>query len=316
MVPKHPLGETEEWREQAAGSSGPGPSHAVWFLAKSHPCLCLSSSIPHGGREDAWSPEVSDRAHAVQWGREGWRASLHWAQGTLGRPGGWQPGKLRRNPRPTRCGTYLDEKEQQKVWEADPYQAAPGSPAWPPLPHLICATLQTGVNIFNFPIERLKLKERRRNFSKVTPLGSSRTVKKPGRVASEPPRPTPRAVPMTYRQQAGDSRARGPRGRLSGEHLVSRAQGLAVGGGISAGLWSLLSSDALESMVGKGQWCWEWGGVRSGHVSVQVRSRGRHHWDEVEAQSHMMSKGAKFYLECLFFKNLEEDSTCYWWMLF
>ena len=31
VVPKHPLGETEEWREQAAGSRGPGPSHAVWF---------------------------------------------------------------------------------------------------------------------------------------------------------------------------------------------------------------------------------------------------------------------------------------------
>ena len=31
---KHPLGETEAWREQAAGSSGPGPSraaNAVWL---------------------------------------------------------------------------------------------------------------------------------------------------------------------------------------------------------------------------------------------------------------------------------------------
>ena len=137
-----------------------------------------------------------------------------------------------------------------------------------------------------------------------------------GLVALEPHRPTPRAVPMTCRQQEGDSWARGPGGRLSREHLVSRAQGLPAGGGVSAGLWRMLSSDPLESMVGKGQWCWEWWEVRSDCMSVKVRSCGWHHWDKVDAQSHMMSKGAKFYLECLFSKNLEENGTCYWWMLF
>ena len=209
------------------------------------------------GREDAWNPEVSAKARAVHCGREGWRAALHWAQATLGRPGGCQPGELRRSPRPMRCGTYLDEQWQQKVREADPYRAAPGSPSWPPLPRLSCATLQSGVNIVNFQIETESQRETEEFLQSHTP-GKQQDYDSSGLVALEPHRPTPRAVPMTCRQQEGDSWARGPGGRLSREHLVSRAQGLPVGGGVSAGLWRMLSSDPLESMVGKGRWCWEW----------------------------------------------------------